>query len=421
MRIKKALQLSFGMLVHSKLRSYLTIIGIVIGIAAVVSIVSISIGAQQQIQNGLGNIGANILTVTPGFSRAGGGVGFVRFRDSGGGGTQFFSDNTASSTTQKNLTINDINVIKGVPNVKYVMGQISSRETFQYLTKSTSVQITGVDTTVWSEITTETLSSGRFLTSSDTDSVVIGGNLATSTFSNIPLNSRVTIDGQNFRVVGILTGGNGVYMPIESARNLFDKGGDDYDSISVEISDISLANQTVTDITQRLMLERGILQSSQQDFTVTNPAEIQATIQSTLGTTSLFLAAIAAISLIVGAIGITNTMFTSVLEKTRDIGIMKAIGATNKDILMIFLLDAGMIGLVGGLGGIILGVIGSGFIGSLASTSGGGLSRAFSTTAVTPALLIGALVFSIIIGMIAGAVPAYRASRLKPADSLRYE
>ncbi len=427
MKLKKSTHLAWNILIHSKLRSWLTIIGIVIGIASVVSIVSISLGAQQQVQNQLGNIGANVLTVTPGFSKAFGSSGFV----GGGGGFRVITRNggpgegsSSSSTTQKNLTINDINTIKGVSNVEYVMGEISNRETVSYLTKSATLDITGVDTSTWSEVTTETLSSGRFLSSGDSNAVVIGQNVATSTFSNIPLNSKITVDGKTFTVVGILSNGNGIYVPIDQARNMFDVGGTDYQSISVKISNVKEANATVTAITQRLMLERGEIQASQQDFSILNPSELQSTIEQTTGMLALFLGAIAAISLIVGAIGIANTMFTSVLEKTREIGIMKAIGAKNKDILMIFLINAGMIGFVGGIGGVVLGAIGSGFIGSLASgaaTGGGGFGRLFGSTALTPALLIGALLFSIIIGMIAGAIPAYRASKLKPVDALRYE
>jgi len=169
-----------------------------------------------------------------------------------------------------------------------------------------------------------------------------------------------------------------------------------------------------------LMLSRGILQTKNIDFSVSNPAEIQATVSSSLNSIALFLAAIAAISLIVGAVGIANTMFTSVMEKTREIGILKAIGAQNKDILVIFLFSSGLLGLIGGIGGIVLGVFGAGLIGSLASGSFGRLS--FSSTYFSPTLIIGVFLLSIFIGMIAGAIPAYRASRLKPVDALmRYE
>jgi putative ABC transport system permease protein len=429
MRLQKSFQLAWNILIHSKLRSWLTIIGIIIGIAAVVSIVSISIGAEQQLSSRLGNLGANILTVTPGFSRARGNVGF-----GGGGGGEFqfqagsSGGSSSSNTEAKNLTSRDVNVIKTIPNVVYVMGTVSAQGSMVYSRKTANVRVTGVDDLIWKQITTETILSGRLLTSGDTYSIVIGSNLATSTFDNIPLNSRVTIEGQSFNVVGILNGGSSVYMPIQTARDVFDTvGQNEFDSISVKINDVSLANETVNSITSELMMSRGILQANQRDFTVSNPSALQETFKQTVSTMAIFLGAIAAISLIVGAIGIANTMFTSVLEKTKEIGIMKAIGARNKNILTIFLLNSAMIGLVGGIGGIILGVIGSGLIGSMVSSSsgaaagGGGISRLLGNTAITPGLLIGALGFSIVIGMIAGAIPAYRASKLKPVDALRYE
>lgn len=420
MKLKKEFQLAGNILVHSKLRSWLTIIGIIIGIAAVVTIVSISNGAKQQLQDRLGNLGANILTVTPGFSRARGAMGF------GGGGPSEFGSSSTTTTETKNLTAKDVIVIKSIPNVLEVMGSVSGREDLTYSSKTSSISISGVDEVIWKDITTEKLSSGRFLTNGDTYSVVLGGNLASSTFDNIPLNNNVVINGKSFKVVGILSSGNGVYMPIDIARNTIDTvGKNEFDSISVKIQDVSIANETVNDITSKLMMSRGILQANKKDFTVSNPAEIQATIQQTLSSMSLFLGAIAAISLIVGAIGIANTMFTSVLEKTKQIGIMKAIGAKNKDILMIFLINSGMIGLVGGIGGIILGVFSSGIVGSLASSSSssgaGGALRIFGSVAITPSLIIFSLIFSVVIGMIAGVIPAYRASKLKPVDALRYE
>jgi putative ABC transport system permease protein len=418
MRLKKSFQLAWNILIHSKLRSWLTVIGIVIGIAAVVSIISISVGAKQQLENNLGNIGANILTVSPGFSRARGMIiGF-------GGGGEFrgeFSSTGSSSSNAKNLTSRDIDVIKTVANVDFVMGTVSSRGTMAYLTKSTSVSVTGVDNLIWDDITTEKIDSGRMLSSGDSYSIVIGHNLATSTFENIPINSKVVIEEKTFKVVGILQGGNGVYMPIEVARNVFeDIGEKEFDSIQIKIKDIALAEETVANIQKKLMMSRGILDENKRDFTISNPSEMQATFRQTMSTMSLFLAAIAAISLLVGAIGIANTMFTSVLEKTKEIGIMKAIGAKNKDILRIFLINSALIGFVGGLGGIILGIFGSGLISSMVSTSNGA-TRMFGNTAITPGLLIGAMLFSIIIGMIAGAIPAYRASKLKPVDALRYE
>jgi len=422
MRLKKSFQLALNLLFHSKLRSWLTIIGIIIGMAAVVAIISISQGAEQQLQQRLGSLGADVLTITPGASRASG-IGF------GGGG---FGGGVSTVTTQKNLTSKDITAIKSVPNVEYVMGSVSGRADVSFSGKTSSnMNCQGVDISLWKDITTETLTSGRFLTTGDSYAVVIGSNVANSIFGKtISLNDKLIIGGQSFNVVGIVESGSSIYMPISVARNVLENAeGDFFSSISVKISDVNLANDTVNLITNRLMLSRGILQAKKQDFSVSNPAAFQQTIQQTLGTMTLFLGAIAAISLLVGAIGIANTMFTSVLERTNDIGIMKAIGARNKDVLSIFLLNSGLIGFIGGLGGVILGSIASTLVSSAAgigtSVAGGrgsgGLGNLFGSSYVSPGLIIGVLLFSVAIGMIAGIIPAIRASKLSPVDALRYE
>ena len=407
-----------NILVHSKLRSWLTIIGIVIGIGSVVAILSISSSAKTSLENQLGTLGADILTVSSGGSKAMGNFGFQ-----GGGGMpgRISGESSSDDSDAKNLTSKDVITISAVDNVDIVMGIVSSTGDLNYLSKTSSVSVTGVDEKIWKDITTEEINSGRYLTSGDSYSIVIGDRIASQTFDGIPLNSKVTIEDKTFKVVGILSDSNSVYMPIEIARIVFDDiGEEEFDSISVKIDDVDLANETTNKITETLMKSRAILDEDEKDFSVSNPTSMQETISDTMSTISLFLGAIAAISLLVGAIGIANTMFTSVLEKTREIGIMKAIGAKNKDILSIFLINSGLIGFVGGLGGIVLGVFGSSLISSMAS-SGEGMTRMFSNTTITGSLLIGALLFSIVIGMIAGLIPAYRASKLKPVDALRYE
>ncbi|MBW2984839.1 ABC transporter permease [Candidatus Woesearchaeota archaeon] len=415
MKIKKSLQLALNILVHSKLRSWLTIIGIIIGIAAIVSIVSISEGAQQQMEERFGELGADIITVSPGFSRA---MGFMRMREGG---------SSSSSSVQKNLTSKDVLVLKTIPHIKTVMGTVSARGELKYLGKSGEQSITGVDTLVWKDLVTDALESGRYLTKSDTYSVVVGYDIANTFFDKtVQINRQISIEDRIFKVVGIFKEGENdraVIIPIDVARDILEDVGDKkLNSITVKVEDVELVDETIENIEKKLMMSRGILREDKKDFSVSSVKELQETISETLRTMAIFLGAIAAISLVVGGIGISNTMFTSVLEKTKEIGVMKAIGARNRDILFVFLLNSGMIGFVGGVGGVILGSVASGAISGLAGGAGGnGMMRVFGATALTPELLIFAFAFSIIVGMVAGAIPAYSASRLKPVDALRYE
>lgn len=425
MRFNKSLKIALNIIFHSKVRTWLTIIGIVIGIAAIVSIVSLGQGAQQSLTQNLNSLSADIITINSGFSRAfGAGAGF---RTGGMDGGLEGGSGATTGLTPKNLTERDVIALRGVSNVQSVMGIISgSVDTVTYLGKSARGSIEGVDEGLWKSMDSTALASGRYLVQGDTDAVVVGGRVATSTFTNIQINQPITINGKIFRVVGILAVAGGtddsrIFMPLESALPLLDgKTKNNFDSITVKVTDISQVDDTVTQITSTLMASHGILQSKNQDFSVTSMKAVQERVSSILGSMSIFLTAIAAISLIVGAIGIMNSMFTSVLEKTRDIGVLKALGAKNSDILGIFLINSGIIGLVGGIFGIILGVIASSYISILAGASSGSGGISFSAY-VSPFLVIGVFIISLVVGLIAGAIPAYRASRLNPVEALRYE
>jgi len=411
MKAYKCFKHALNMVLHSKLRSWLTILGIVIGVAAVIAIMSLGTGLQSQLNSRLGGLGADIVTVTPGFSR-GGGFGGFGGGDRGGGGAQ---------ATSKPVVLNriDAQVLRGVSGVLVMDTEIRGNSNITYLDKTGSVSITGVDQRFWSQVTTVTLSSGRMLDPADQNVVVIGGRLASSYFSQpVGINQMINIGGNAFRVVGVLNDqSNSVYMPIQMAYAVLStKTNGDYDSIVIKIRDQNQLNETMTAMTNSLSMSRHVTGKT-QDFSITSNQQTQATISATLSTMSMFLLAIAAVSLIVGAVGVANTMFTSVLEKTKEIGIMKAIGARNKDILLIFLFNAALIGLIGGILGVLLGMVLSGSMQSLL----GGTPFARGSTLVTLSSVIWALSVSVIVGIVAGIIPAYQGSKLKPVDALRYE
>lgn len=430
MKFQKSVKIALNILLHSKLRSWLTIIGIVIGIAAVVSIVSIGQGAQQSLEERLGGLGADIITISPGFARAAGPAG--GFREVGGAEGSIsmrLGGQTSTTSPSKNLTNNDVQFLKSISNVKYVSGIVSGRGETYYLGERSSVSIEGVDPLIWRDMVTTELESGRYLMQGDTNSVVVGNRIANSLFKNkIEVNRQITINEKPFRVVGILKesgfggGDNTVFMSIKMARTILgDVGDKKLDSISVKVEDANLIDETTTEITEKLMVARGIFDEKKKDFTVTSAKAMQESISAAVNTMVLFLGAIAAISLIVGAVGISNTMFTSVLEKTKEIGIMKAIGAKNKDVLIIFLLTSGMIGLVGGLIGITFGVLASMSLEGISIRLGMMGAGGSLKVAIAPELLIFAIAFSVLIGVLAGIIPAYRASKMKLVDALRYE
>ncbi|MBU4222809.1 MAG: ABC transporter permease, partial [Euryarchaeota archaeon] len=333
-------KLSLSHVRKSKMRSWLTIIGIVIGVAAIVAIISIGDGLQASVQKSLGSLGADLITVSPGYSRATG-AGHEPGPQGGGG------------VSTVNLTDKDMNVIKQVPGVIYVNGMVSGRSNMILGTETTSVSITGVDITVWRSIVTTELESGRYLQPGDSNAVVIGYSLAHDVFLQpITQNRPVTIGGKTFKVVGIFaqSGGfggtdNAVYMPADSARDVITSTVErnHFTSITVKIADQNLADSVKADLEQKLMMSRHV-NSRTRDFTVTAFASIQQQISSVFQAITLFLGAIAAVSLLVGAVGIANTMFMSVMERTRQIGLLKSLGATDNEVMKLFLIESGLFG-----------------------------------------------------------------------------
>lgn len=421
MKLNDIVKLSVNSLFQRGLRSWLTILGIVIGVAAVVSILSIGSGMQQTVSSQLGGLGADILTISSGFNRAFGPTFGERPRE--------------ITTNSLNLTVKDLQVVKSVSGVQYAEGIISGRADISYLSQSSSVQVQGVDPLVWQQMTTSTLESGRYLTAGDGNSVVIGYRIANDMFKQpLTVNTQIMIGGETFKVVGILaqSGGvgdfsgydNTVFMPISTARTVIDDvPQNQFSSLQVKVTDTSTIDNTMSSIEQALLISRHMTDET-KDFTITSAQSMQETISSVMNTLSLFLAGIATISLLVGAIGIANTMFMSVMERTRQIGTLKALGTTNFEVMKLFLFESALIGLIGGLIGIFSGFIASGAISELGIrimgiTERGGMGT--SVTVITPQLVLLAVGFSVFIGAISGLLPARRAASLQPVEALRYE
>jgi len=412
------------------MRTWLTIIGIVIGVTAVVLIIAISNGLQANVQRQLGGLGADVVSLSAGFSRAGSNFGF-RGPEGGQGGS--------STTIANNLTTKDIQSVKGVPNIQYVTGTISGRTQVDYSGQSSNAQVTGIDVLSYRPFATYTIAFGRDLAPSDSDAVLLGDRLANQVFKRpITTGTIIQIGGKPFRVAGILAasgggfggggGDNAIFMPIAKARTILGEfTPDQLSSISMKMADASLLNETLTALTQRLTITRQVVGKT-QDFTLTAAQSLRDQVASVTSTLALFLGGIAAISLLVGAIGIANTMFMAVLERTKQIGVLKALGASKGEVTRLFLIEAGILGFSGGAIGIALSLLVSlvlteAGIGITLPTAGAGGRGGGGSglVLITPELIFFALAFSTIIGMIAGYVPSKQAASLKPVDALKYE
>ncbi len=408
MRNSTYLKMGLNMLLHSKLRSWLTIIGIVIGVGSVIGIVSLGNAMEANVQSKLAEMDLTKIIISPGYTKASSNIPGPL----GMGG----------SSTDTELTDDDIKALQGLDGIQYVSGEISGRESVIYAAQNVTLSITGVDPQVWKYMTSLKTQSGRLLEPADRYVAVIGSSVASETYDqDIGVNQVITINNKSVRVVGVLEEeGMGddskIYMPIDGAVELIEDAKEDvYDSITVKAKSEDLVDELTEDIEKKLMVSRHIIQEDDKDFSVTASKSMAESVTEMTGSMTLFLGAIAAVSLLVGAVGIANTMFTSVLEKTKEIGTMKAIGAKNRDILMIFLFNSAMVGLVGGILGVILGsFVSSGLQAMMGSDMTGGGGVRFT-------LMLEGLALAVLIGVISGVVPAFRASKLKPVDALRYE
>ncbi|MBS3062955.1 MAG: ABC transporter permease [Candidatus Diapherotrites archaeon] len=422
MKFQDSVNLAVNSLLHRRLRSWLTLLGIIIGVAAVVAIISIGEGAQASVNQRLSGLGADIINVSPGFSRAS--RTFGEFRGGGipGGG------GVAASSSEP-LTDRDVLALKAIPQVAFINEVVRGNATASFLAEESTVSVQGINPVTWRLINTTEVASGRYLTPADRDGVVVGWRIANEVFKKkLAVGNLLVLNKRSFRVVGILRESlNGsddsmAFMVNETAQALLEGiAEDEFTGIQVKLVAGSDSAEAAKAVEQRLMVSRHVTERD-KDFTVSSTEAIRQRVTDVTGTLVLFLLAIAAVSLVVGSIGIANSMFTSVLEKTKEIGILKALGSSNEEILRLFLIETALFGFVGGVIGAVLGslialslpLLGVGLLPGPGSSGG-------ITTVVNPLLVLAAIAFSTVVGVVAGAVPARQAASLHPVDALRYE
>ena len=384
-------------------RSLLTLLGIAIGIMAIISLMGLGEGMQQAVTGELSSLSDVIIVST-------GGDIYSAF---GGGGS-----------TNEYFTERDIADIERIQGVKEVTTQLTGYASAEYNGKTTIVSLTGMDSSVMRlQYAQTTLAEGTFLNEGDQNKIMIGYAIAHDTFdADISVGGRIKINGEKFFVSGIFTkqGMGGVssdsliLMTIRDFKAL--TGQSNISIVYLRVYDVNDAESIASSIEEVVNANHG-----RKDFaSATTMTSVLETVQSIIGILQLVLVAIASIALVVASIGIMNTMLTSVMERTREIGIMKAIGATNKDIMSIFIIEGILVSSIGGILGIILGVFGSQgltiILNNFMRMGGTGLAPVITIMSVVLAVAV-----SIIVGVLSSLYPAWKAARMSPIEAVRYE
>lgn len=399
---------SLGTLTLNKLRTGLAMLGIVIGIGSVITLVSLGQATQQQIQNQIQSLGANLLTVSPAGSSQGGVRGAF-----GGGTTLTYADAQAIAANKNQLTA-----------INTVSPELQSRAQVTTGQNNSNVQVVGA-TPTYIAVHKVALQEGTFITDRDVASMtkvaVIGPTVASDLFTDgsDPVGRTMRIQGQTFTIIGLTVskGGTGfnnqddiVYVPLTTAqKQLF---GENYlSAISLEAKSSDVMTDAQNQVGYFLLGRHKLSDPTEADFSIFSQQDILNTATATTGTFTTLLSGIAAISLLVGGIGIMNIMLVTVTERTREIGLRKALGARKKTIVTQFLLESVILTFIGGIFGMILGVL---------------ASYAYSTAThslfvISPSSIILAIGVSAGIGILFGWYPARRAASLQPIEALRYE
>lgn len=405
MRVIKYLGVAWESIEAHRMRAILTMLGIIIGIAAVLITVGIGSGAAASITDQIESSGTNLLTISSG----------------------------ARGSSSSTLTMADAELLGNAerfPAISLIAPQYSSQTTVANGATEGTYQVVGT-TAAYAEIRSLEMASGSFLQAGDAAAssytAVLGATVATDLYGGLdPVGESVRIGDALFQVIGVLeaSGSSGfgssdsqVYTPINAALGrLFNasryRGSYAISSISVQVADKAELDATETQVEQVLRLRHGLDAEDDNDFQISNQADLLEMASTVSGTLSTLLGGIGAVSLVVGGIGIMNIMLVSVTERTREIGLRKAVGAKRGDVLIQFLIEAITLAVVGGIIGVILGW-GMAF----------GVSTAFDAfdAVVGVDAVLTSLLFSMAVGLFFGIYPAFRASRLNPIDALRYE
>jgi len=410
MNIWQSVRIALRSVGANKLRSGLTMLGIIIGVMAVITMLSIGRGMQNMVTAQISSMGTNLLFIRPGNTQQGG-----------------VHQNEAAAT----LTLEDAEALMNLPDVVGVAPMIDGFGQLAYLGNNAVGRILGV-TPEYQDTMNANVASGEFVSASQVTGrsavVVLGSQIATTLFDTAdPVGQSIRINGQTFRVVGVMEskGGTGfmnqdtqIFVPITTAGSRLVggnryRGGNVVSTINVKITDTNVQDAVVQDIGDVLRERHHAV--FQDDFTIQSQQDTLNALNQVTAAFTIFLGGIAGISLVVGGIGIMNIMLVSVTERTREIGLRKAVGARKRDILIQFLTEAMVLSLAGGVIGILFGA------GIARIISGINIGTTTLQTAVDPDAILLAVAFSLAVGLFFGSYPASRAAGLHPIDALRYE
>ena len=401
---KESFLMAWASLVANKLRSLLTMLGIIIGVAAVIALVSIGNGVKQDIEDSISSLGSNLLVVLPGAPRTPGA--------------------RPSQGSMKSLKISDYEAIAKLEGVKAASPMTNGSYVVIYQNKNWTTSVAGVNSN-FQDVNNWTMTSGRFFSDKNVQNrervAVVGQTVVKNLFGDEdPVGKEIRVKNIPFRVIGVLKSkGNGtmgndqddtVLIPYTTSMERVE-GIDYLRRVYVVAKDDEGIDRLQADIENLLRVRHNIKDTNLDDFNIQNMKSIMETVAQTTGTFTLFLGAVAAISLVVGGIGIMNIMLVSVTERTREIGVRKALGATYSVIVTQFLIEAVVISLMGGFIGIAFGIGASKVIGMVSGMS----------TIVSVPTIIMSFAFSMAIGLIFGIYPARKAAKLNPIDALHYE